>query len=165
LSPQFFTTASHVSCNSRKHSDRKARKEGQGIATASLAPPLYPRGVMSRINKRMSVSGVTKCYGVQTLFVIGVTITLVSSCWARAFPTPAPAVPSSQQLGAINSAFLIITPPPTRYKEGRDFGYPPKKLPLFTESPRRLILGNPGLPVWGILRSSHQAAASGIILW
>src|SRR5215204_2809782 len=85
---------------------------------------------MSRINMQMSVLGLTKCHRVQTLFVISATITLVSSCCARAFPTPAPAVPSSQQLAAISPG-LIITP----LLQGRPgFGYSPKKLPLFTES-------------------------------
>ena len=63
--------------------DRKAQKEGQGIATASLAPNPFPQGVMSRINMQMSVAGVTKCPRAQTLFVIGVTIILVTSCWTE----------------------------------------------------------------------------------
>ena len=60
-----------------------AQKEGQGIATASLAPNPFPQGVMSRIDMQMSVAGVTKCHRAQTLFVIGVTITLVTSCWTE----------------------------------------------------------------------------------
>jgi hypothetical protein len=60
-----------------------AQKEGQGIATASLAPYPFPQGVVSRINMQMSVPGLTKCHRAQTLFVIGVTITLVTSCWTE----------------------------------------------------------------------------------
>jgi hypothetical protein len=63
---------------------------------------------------------VTKCHIVQTLSVIGVIITLVTSCWTSAFRAPAPAVPSSQQLAAFPPALLL----PPSYKEGRDFGYP-----------------------------------------
>src|SRR5829696_3237054 len=59
---------------------------------------------MSRIHTQMSVPGVTKCHRVQTFLIIGVTITLVSSCWTRAFP--APAVPSSQQLVAISPGLI-----------------------------------------------------------
>ena len=64
-----------------------------------------------------SVPGLTKCHRVQTLFVIGVTITLVTSCWMRVFSLFP--ICFSQQLGAINPALLL----PPSYKEGRDFGY------------------------------------------
>src|SRR5919112_2242899 len=49
-----------------------------------------------------------KCHKVQTLSVIGVIITLVTSCWTSAFRAPAPAVPSSQQLAAISPGLIII---------------------------------------------------------
>src|SRR5215208_3820829 len=78
---------------------------------------------MSRIHTQMSVLWDTKCHRVQTLFVIGVTITLVTSCWMRVFSLFP--ICFSQQLGAINPALLL----PPSYKEGRACGYPPKILP------------------------------------
>src|SRR5215216_134538 len=91
---------------------------------------------MSRIHTQMSVLGDTKCPRVQTLFVIGVTITLVTSCWMRVFSLFP--ICFSQQLDAINPALLL----PPSYKEGRACGHSPKKLPLFTENPSRVLLGN-----------------------
>src|SRR5215217_8224510 len=67
---------------------------------------------MSQLNKRMSVPGGTKYHRVQTFLVIDVTIALVTSCWTRAFPSLAPAVPHGQELAAIFPG--LITPPPTR---------------------------------------------------
>src|SRR5829696_7723211 len=43
---------------------------------------------MSRIHTQMSVPGVSKCHRVQTFLVIGVTITLVTSCWMRVLSLP-----------------------------------------------------------------------------
>src|SRR5215217_5285600 len=85
----------------------------------------------------MSVPGVTKCPRVQTFLVIGVAITLVTSYWRRLVLFPSCSV-SSQQLGAINPALLL----PPSYMEGRACGHSPKKLPLFTENPSRVLLGN-----------------------
>jgi hypothetical protein len=76
-----------------------------------------------------------KCHKVQTSSVIGVIITLVTSCWTSAFRAPAPAVPRSQQLAAISPG-LIIYPPPTR-KAG--ILATPKKRPLFTELSRAKV--------------------------
>src|SRR5829696_5812131 len=59
----------------------------------------------------MSVPGVTKCPRVQTFLVISVTIILVTSCGTGVFPASASAVPSSQQLDAINPAFFCLTSP------------------------------------------------------
>src|SRR5918993_5526160 len=58
-------------------------KRGPGYCHRFPSPSPFPQEVMSRINVQMSVPGVTKCPGVQTLFVIGVTITLVTSCWTE----------------------------------------------------------------------------------
>ena len=59
-------------------------------------------------NKQMSVPEGTKCQGVQTMLVIGVTIASVTSWWARGFLfTPPSVVPSSQQLDAIFPAFSL----------------------------------------------------------
>src|SRR5215216_3595013 len=63
---------------------------------------------MSPHNKRMSVPGVTKCHRAQIFLVISVTIALVTSCWTRAYPSLAPAVPHSQQRAAIFPG--LITP-------------------------------------------------------
>jgi hypothetical protein len=61
-------------------------------------------------NKQMSVPEGTKCRGVQTLLVIGVTVASVASWWARVFLFPSPsAVRSSQQLDAIFPAFALAT--------------------------------------------------------
>src|SRR5215208_4995337 len=85
----------------------------------------------------MSVPGVTKCPRVQTFLVIGVAITLVTSYWRRLVLFPSCSV-SSQQLDAINPALLL----PPSYKEGRECGHSPTKVPLFTENPSRVLLGN-----------------------
>jgi hypothetical protein len=86
----------------------------------------------------MSVPGVTKRHRVQPLLLIGATITLVTSCWTRVFPTLAPAVPSSQQLAAIFPAFFLLPFP----KKKAGILITPKKRPLFTELPRADFLGN-----------------------
>jgi hypothetical protein len=65
----------------------KTEKEGQGIGTHSLALPFPTRALMSPIDKQMSVPGGTKCLAVQTPVDTSATITLVASCWARAFST------------------------------------------------------------------------------
>jgi hypothetical protein len=96
---------------------------GEQEKRARALPPLpspspFPQRVMSRINKQVSVPGVTKCHSVQTLLVIGVTIPLSASCWTRSFS--APAVPSGQQLDAISPGLIT----PLLVKEGRDFGCP-----------------------------------------
>ena len=69
----------------------------------------------------MSVPGDTKCHIVQILFVIGVTITLVTSCWARGVSFPPSVCCSKQPTTRRYFPGLIITP---SYKEGRVFGYP-----------------------------------------
>src|SRR5215212_8975190 len=72
-----------------------------------------PRGLVSsevqRQESKEREPEVSKCHRVQTFLVIGVIITLVTSCWTSAFRAPAPAVPSSQQLDAISPA-LLFTP-------------------------------------------------------
>jgi hypothetical protein len=66
--------------------------------------------------KQMSVLSDTKCQGVQTLLVIGMTVTLVTSWWARDFLfSPPSVVQSSQQLDAISPAFPL--PPFTEKAE------------------------------------------------
>src|SRR5215208_3913896 len=112
---------------------------------------------MSRIHTQMSVLWDTKCHRVQTLFVIGVTITLVTSCWMRVFSLFP--ICFSQQLGAINPALLL----PPSYKEGRAFGYPPKKLPLFTENPRRVIPGKRASGIRASRKPSPPTPASPIV--
>jgi hypothetical protein len=74
-------------------------------------------------NKQMSVLGDTKYQGVQTLLVIGVTVTLVTSCWARGvtLSSPPSVGPSGQQLDAIFPVFFPLLP---LYQEGRGFDYP-----------------------------------------
>jgi hypothetical protein len=88
------------------------------------------------------VPGVTKCQRVQTLFVICVTVTLVTSWWARVFLYRPPSViPSSQQLDAIFPAFPYV-PYPTRRPGLR---LPPKpclyspriREEVFSETPMR----------------------------
>ena len=88
--------------------------------------------------------GGTKCPRVQTLLVIGETITLVAGC-RKGTPSSFPVSPNNQQPGAISRPYYF--PPPTR-KAG--ILAAPKKRPLFTENPRALIPGNPYTP-WGLL--------------
>jgi hypothetical protein len=78
---------------------------------------------------------VTKCHIVQTLSVIGVIITLVTSCWTSAFRAPAPAVPSSQQLAAFSPG-LIITP----LLQGRPGFWLPLRNGLYSPSYRELAV-------------------------
>jgi hypothetical protein len=86
----------------------RGQKEGQGIATASLAPYPFPQGVMSRINMQMSVPGVTKGRRALTFFVIGVTIALVTSCWTRDSSFPVSQTANNQ---ALFFPALLLTPP------------------------------------------------------
>src|SRR5215212_11576105 len=57
---------------------------------------------------------------------------------------------SSQQLDAINPALLL----PPSYKEGRACGHSPTKLPLFTENPSRVLLGNRASGIWASRKPS-----------
>ena len=117
---------------------------------------------MSRIHTQMSVPGVTKCPRVQTFLVIGVTITLVTSCWMRAFLRAFSLFPIcfSQQLDTINPALLL----PPSYKEGRaSCGYPPKILPLFAENPRRVIPGKRASGIRASRKPSPPTPASPIV--
>ena len=93
-------------------------KRGPGCWQRFPSPFPFPPWVMSRINMHMSVPGDTKCHIVQILFVIGVTITLVTSCWARGVSFP-PSVCCSKQ-------------PTTRRYFSRPYYYP-------------LLQGRPGL--------------------
>src|SRR5215204_4338511 len=99
-----------------------------------------PRGLVSSEVQRQESKErgpeVSKCHRVQTFLVIGVIITLVTSCWTSAFRAPAPAVPSSQQLAAISPG-LIIYPPPTR-KAG--ILATPKRNGLYSPSCRELAV-------------------------
>jgi hypothetical protein len=63
-------------------------------------------------NKQISVLGDTKCQGVQTLLDISVTITLVPSCWARAFSTSSKQPATRRYFPAL--LVLSLFPPPTR---------------------------------------------------
>jgi len=69
---------------------------------------------------------------------MGVTITWAISCGLESSKLQLQLFQAANNWALFPPA-LLLTP---SYKEGRALATPHKKLPLFTELPRRLILGN-----------------------